>query len=331
MMPKVSVTVAIYNSEKYLRECVESLVNQTLSDIEIILVSDASPDNSILIMKEYKNKYPDLIQIYESPENRHAGGARNIGLDLSRGEYYAYIDADDYVEPTMYERLYDTAVRENADLVSCKYISFDDQTKKQRKWDKSGEFSRIVRKDILVSHSVRNPEHIAYIGNYFWPLVEKYVNKDILIDEYLYYYRLVDQSVSHTVNQNTINDRLTIEEMLVSEMVKRGLEEAPFSDAFVYERVYRYCVSTYCMFSMATAFNSKMISLFVDRCHFFLNSYFSTCMARECVKKRFKWSEKMLLWSFLRSPKLAWMLTAFCVLVLKPIRIAKHAFADKSK
>lgn len=87
MKPKVSIAVAIYNSEKYLRECIESLVNQTLQEIEIILVSDASPDNSMQIMKEYQKKYPDKVKTIELKENLRAGGARNVGIEFSQGEY----------------------------------------------------------------------------------------------------------------------------------------------------------------------------------------------------------------------------------------------------
>lgn len=93
-MPAVSIIVPCYNVEKYLPRCIESLVNQTLEDIEIILVNDASPDNSIKIMKEYELKYPNKIKIIDSQINLRQGGARNLGIDIATGEFIGFVDSD---------------------------------------------------------------------------------------------------------------------------------------------------------------------------------------------------------------------------------------------
>lgn len=116
-MPIVSVIVPVYNVEKYLRKCLNSLVNQTLKDIEIIVVNDGSPDNSQLIIEEYISKYPSVKGVIKS--NGGLADARNYGLQYATGKYIGFIDSDDSVEPDMYEKLVSKAEQEQADLVVC--------------------------------------------------------------------------------------------------------------------------------------------------------------------------------------------------------------------
>lgn len=115
MRPAVSIVVPIYNVEKYLDRCMKSLINQTLKNIEIIMVDDASPDNC-----------PDICDSFFAIDNRvkvvhkqnaGLGMARNTGIDLATGEYIAFVDSDDFVELNMYEKLYDVAKKETADVV----------------------------------------------------------------------------------------------------------------------------------------------------------------------------------------------------------------------
>lgn len=119
-MPKVSVIVPFYNVGPYIEKCLDSLVNQTLEDIEIILVNDGSQDNSDQKVKQYQIKYPYKIKCYEKP-NGGLGDARNYGINYATGEYIAFLDSDDYIEPTMYEEMYQMAKQENADMVECDF------------------------------------------------------------------------------------------------------------------------------------------------------------------------------------------------------------------
>ncbi len=95
--PKISIIIPVYNVEKYLRECLDSCVNQTLEDIEIICVDDASPDNSIKILEEYQQK-DSRIRIFRHEENKNLGTARNTGLTNATGEYVWFVDSDDYID-----------------------------------------------------------------------------------------------------------------------------------------------------------------------------------------------------------------------------------------
>ena len=113
-MPKVSVVVPIYNVEKYLRECLDSIVGQTLKDIEIICVDDGSTDRSLSILREYEQKDP-RIKVITKP-NAGYGHSMNMGLDAATGEYMGIVDSDDYILPDMYETLYGFAVKDDLDI-----------------------------------------------------------------------------------------------------------------------------------------------------------------------------------------------------------------------
>lgn len=115
MKPKVSIIVPIYNVEKYLDRCMESLLRQTLKEIEIILVDDESPDNCPKLCDDYASKY-DLVKVVHK-KNEGLGMACNSGLEIAVGEYVAWCDSDDYVDEYMYQSLYENAIKYKADVV----------------------------------------------------------------------------------------------------------------------------------------------------------------------------------------------------------------------
>ena len=114
---KVSVIVPVYNVERYLDKCLDSLAHQTLKDIEIIIVNDGSPDHSEDIIKKYTKKYQNFK--YYKKENGGLSSARNYGIKYATGDYIAFLDSDDYVKYDMYEKMYLKAVSNNYDLVVC--------------------------------------------------------------------------------------------------------------------------------------------------------------------------------------------------------------------
>ena len=135
---KVSVIVPVYNSESYLKDCLDSLVNQTLKEIEIIAVDDASTDKSLEILLEYAKKYPGKIKVFASKQNKGQGAARNIGLSISTGEYIGFLDSDDYVSPTMYEKLYNAAKFNSADIASTRLTFVKDNSYLGKKFETYG-------------------------------------------------------------------------------------------------------------------------------------------------------------------------------------------------
>lgn len=113
---KVSVIVPIYNTEKFLEKCIESILNQTLEEIEIILINDGSADNSHKICQEYAEKNKNRIR-YINNKNIGCSATRNLGIELAQGEYIAFVDSDDYIDKEMYEEMYEEATSKNYDVV----------------------------------------------------------------------------------------------------------------------------------------------------------------------------------------------------------------------
>lgn len=118
-MAKVSVIVPVYNVEKYLDRCLSSLINQTFDDIEFIIVNDGSTDSSEEIIKKYQEKCSKIR--YYKKENGGLSDARNFGMKYATGEYIAFLDSDDFVDKTIYEKMYNKATKENADYVECDF------------------------------------------------------------------------------------------------------------------------------------------------------------------------------------------------------------------
>ncbi len=150
-MPKVSVIVPVYNVEPYLRECMDSIVRQTLKDIEIICINDGSTDGSLAILKEYAEKDDRIILV--DKENGGYGLAMNIGLDKATGEYIGIVEPDDYIGLTMFEDLYNAASANDLDLVKADFYKFYTE--------EDGE--RII---LRYTHLCRYPEDY---GNVFKP------------------------------------------------------------------------------------------------------------------------------------------------------------------
>ena len=172
-MAKVSVIVPFYNSEKYLKRCLDSLVRQTLKDIEIIMVNDGSTDNGPDIVKSYMSD--DRIRIIDK-ENGGQASARNLGLTVASGDYIIFIDSDDYVESDLCEKLYD-AILKGFDIVVSDYYMVDGNEKKYNKISSclEGEISlrdyllttvcpwnKIYKKSFLLDNNFRFPEGIIY-------------------------------------------------------------------------------------------------------------------------------------------------------------------------
>lgn len=121
MKIKVSVIVPVYNVEKFIDKCLNSLVNQTLKEIEIIVVNDGSPDNSQKIIDKYVKKYPEKVQSFIK-ENGGQGSARNLGIEKAKGEYISFVDSDDWLDLDALEKMYSLAKKDNSDIVICDMV-----------------------------------------------------------------------------------------------------------------------------------------------------------------------------------------------------------------
>lgn len=124
--PKISVIILVYKAEQYFEACLESLFNQTFSDIEYIFVNDHTPDQSMEILEKVLDRYPakrEQVIIINNPKNLNTSTCRNIGLERASGDYMIYCDSDDWIDADMYEVLYNQATAEDADIVWCGYHS----------------------------------------------------------------------------------------------------------------------------------------------------------------------------------------------------------------
>ena len=213
-MPKVSVIVPVYNVEKYLIKSLDSLVNQTLEDIEIIVVNDGSTDNSKKIIEVYKEKYQDKIKYLEKP-NGGLSDARNFGIPHATGEYIAFLDSDDYVELDTYEKMYNKAKEENADMVECDFIwEYPDKRKIDNGIIYNGKkemltyarvvaWNKLIKRDLLEKYKIEFPKGLRYEDVEFFYKMVPYYNKVSFVKEPLIHYIQRESSISKVQNERT--------------------------------------------------------------------------------------------------------------------------------
>lgn len=270
--PKISIIVPVYNVEEYIRKCAESLVHQSLDEIEIIFVDDKSPDHSVDILTEYQNNYPGKVKLLRLDKNVRQGGARNAGIRIAKGQYIGFVDSDDYVSPDMYRILFDRAVETNAQIVFCKGgIVYNDNpdydrltpvhywNKKIRKMELKelsdddrcdlicnpigSVWSGIYKKSLIIENNLFFPERVIYEDNYWCSLIRMYAYRVSFVDSILYYYRQNLSSVTHKKNQASSFDRVLIENMLLEETKRRSLLYK-YRTAIEYNYAIRGCVNT---------------------------------------------------------------------------------------
>ena len=160
--PKVSVIIPVYNVERYLRACLDSIVSQTINDLEIVIVDDASTDGSLSLVREYEKAYGFITTIALS-ENTPGGSGipSNMGIRRARGEYIGFVDSDDWADKSMFEELYCHAMATDADLVLCNFkLYYENENRFYDSYDNerwrfladrigSDTFKLITHKDIV--------------------------------------------------------------------------------------------------------------------------------------------------------------------------------------
>lgn len=213
-MPKVSIIVPFYNVQNYIEKCLDSLVNQTLEDIEIIIVNDGSKDNSYIIAKEYAKKYPHKIK-YVEKENGGLGDARNYGIPYATGEYIAFLDSDDYVETNMYEEMYKKAKEENSDLVECDFIwEYPNKKREDIGTLYKGKhemitkirvvaWNKLIKREILEKTKTQFSKGYRYEDVEFTYKLVPYINKVSFLKKPFIHYIQRENSISNLQNERT--------------------------------------------------------------------------------------------------------------------------------
>ncbi len=214
-MIKISVIIPVYNVEKYLRRCLDSVINQTFRDLEIICVNDGSTDGSAEILEEYKSKDARIILLNQ--ENLGLSAARNTGLKIAKGEYIGFVDSDDWVELNFFEKLYEAAKKYNADAACSEIkrphesgkisfkLKFTNEKVLSRIHDKyfynkvprqCYVWNKIYRRSELERQKLTFKEGVMFEDVYFTPRFLYFSNKIVIVPGIFYNYWANNQSIS---------------------------------------------------------------------------------------------------------------------------------------
>lgn len=222
MNPKISVVIPCYNGAEYVERCIESIINQSYTNLEIIVVNDGSTDNTEKIVSTF---FSDSRVKYVKQENGGEASARNTGIKASEGEYIGFVDADDYIEPQMYDKLYKAIKNNNADVAVCNYNQiydsgivkncystmsgncFDIQEDVLSYWVKvcatahpnNYVWSRLYKREVIVNSGVMFEKFIHSADTLFNFKLLPFVNKCVLVNDGLYNYIQRPGSGIHTV------------------------------------------------------------------------------------------------------------------------------------
>lgn len=261
-VPIVTISVPVYNVEKYLAKCLENLINQSLQDIEIILVDDGSTDNSGRICDEFAQIDKRIVVIHK--ENGGLASARQAALDIASGVYFCACDADDWAELSMYEKMYRRAVETNADVVICDYVSeYGDGMAKFSRYGKeipqennliidevlNGSFpcsvwSKMFRRDIFERYNLSWEPGINMGEDFLITLkVLQHPLRFAYLSESLYHYRRMpgEDSYTNRVTLSSYNQMVRIQDWIESNFVRsryvRGINHYLINIAFAGLRV----------------------------------------------------------------------------------------------
>ena len=211
---KVSVIVPIYNVEKYLEKCINSLLSQTLEDIQIILVNDGSKDNSGNIAKEYEKNNKNRI-IYVEKENGGLSDARNYGLKYATSDFIAFLDSDDYIEKNAYEEMYNKAIEENADYVECDFIwEFPNKIRVDKQYPYKNKkemlsfvrvvaWNKLIKRQLITDNNLEFPKGLRYEDIEFTYKLIPFVNKFAYVDKPFIHYVQREGSIANVQNERT--------------------------------------------------------------------------------------------------------------------------------
>lgn len=258
--PKVSVIIPMYNVELYIEKCLESLKNQTLEDLEVILVNDGTKDDSGKICLEYieKNNLFDKFHYYIK-ENGGLSDARNYGLKYANGEYICFLDSDDYVEKNTYELLYNAAKKNNSIMVECEFFyEYDSMKNKVQKLNKKYNsineymvYSSVVAWNKLINKEWLDNQKIEFLKGYQYEDVNFFFKLCMRIGD-IKKISTINTPLIHYVQRNTsITNRTTsriVEIVGIYEDIINDAKNIGKYNIYFYEIEYKVVRNLYCAF-----------------------------------------------------------------------------------
>lgn len=260
---KISVIIPVYNAEKYIEECLNSIVKQTLDSIEIIIVNDGSTDKTSSILEKFVIQYNNIKIINQ--ENSGVVSARITGYGHASGEYIGWVDADDFIEKDMYQKMYNEVSNKKADIAICNYNFYPYTPTKKIKWYKkfkgkvdynfieknTVQWNKIVKKELLEKIDIINL--FKTIGEGAYAIVLINTNKIVTIDEGLYNYRIGHNSLSSSYkNCDWYEKNIIKEKNKLKVIIENGYEEE-WKEYFRYLVFYSYIL----MFIISINNNNK--------------------------------------------------------------------------
>lgn len=250
-MAIISVIIPCYNVSSYIDRMMQSIENQTfgISNLEVILVDDASTDDTLSKLNTWEQKYPDNIVVVSYDINSRQGKARNIGLGYASAPYIAFLDSDDWIEPCYFEHLYDAMVNTPCDFVCCemqrdasinlsyfentaipnkerRYMIIDSEEKRKMLLFLSSinyaAYCKLFNREFLIKNNLYFPEEIAYEDACWGPLLSFYANKVVFIPEVLYHYFVNESSTILNGNASHHLDQVTAGLLFIEACKNRG-------------------------------------------------------------------------------------------------------------
>lgn len=243
-MPYVSIIIPVYNAGPYIEACMASLVAQTLDDIEVLLVDDHGRDDSMERARRFVEAHPSgkTFRFLTTPHNMGPGPARNVGIEAAQGEYVAFIDSDDVVEPDFCELLYREAKQYDADLTYCQaqLVKRDEALPMSNPLVKNGPFdgeqrrfflthyttlfvSFLYRRSLLNEYGIRFPSTRSAEDSYFLTCSLLAATRIACVDKSLYHYLVHDESLSEVRNPKRYQDKIQSFDLLMQFAREKGL------------------------------------------------------------------------------------------------------------
>lgn len=287
MEKKISIIIPCYNVEAYLDRCFESLIHQTLGfeQIELIFVNDASTDGTLDKLTALESRYPDNIIIINFTENRRQGTARNAALEYASAPYIGYVDSDDWVEPSMFEKMITAIETYDCDFVECRWDLARDKKHKSpvKKLGKPGyldlsdtlvkqEFigvqigltalwNKVFKKSFLIENDIFCPEQIRYEDIFFCYLAFLYAKSYYRIDEALYHYYVNPAGTVQSRSQEYQFDKMDIALGFLQTCRERGLMKE-YKDAIEWMFLEKYYV--YMLWEVFKEFPERSYSCYLQ-------------------------------------------------------------------
>ncbi len=229
LKPKVSIVIPVYNVSRYLEKCLNSVTQQTLSEIEIIIVNDCSPDPlDEVICQNFADRDERIVYVKHG-ENLGLGAARNTGINLATTHYIGFVDSDDYVHPELFEITYREATENNRDIVvfGFDWVNEDNEQMEtfifqgntngdllknyldyKNSMD-SGVCNKLWKKSLFLDNNIKFPTQVFFEDEMTTPRLLYFANNITFLKQSLYYYLQRDQSIMHSFSKKHINDLLT--------------------------------------------------------------------------------------------------------------------------